>query len=249
MKKEKDTKDKIFTIPNVITMARLSLAIPFFGIIATNGVTAPYLCASIISLLAATDAVDGYIARKFHMQSHFGEVLDPIADKIFNWGLCFSLIACGAMPLWPLLILIRDVSVATVTFYQYRKNKIRMLPTFPAKLKTTFQSIGVISTILFGFGLDNILSMIAPLMMIGAISTNFFEVGEIKKKYFSNQKEKDITETVKKTSIPVEEEKNNTLEQVYTNLATKENDLGRTLPNQNIEHPLIKQKSIFQKYD
>lgn len=251
MKRETtDYEDKILTIPNVITVSRLILSIPLFSFIATFGITSPLLIGSLVTTLAATDAVDGFISRKFNMRSKFGEVIDPVADKIFNWGLCISLISCGAMPLWPLVILIRDVSVWSVTFYQYQKNGIRMRPTIPAKLKMVFQSLGVISTILFGFGTESILSMIAPLCMVGAISTFGFEVEKIKETYFScapNKKEtsktivEDFQDELEKTKISTK-----TVDKIKQKSQDVVKSVENTLDNST---PKIKQKSIYHKMD
>lgn len=247
MKERVDYEDKILTIPNVITMIRLVLSVPLFIFIGTFGITSPLLIASFVIILAASDAVDGFISRKFNMHSRFGEVFDPLADKIFNWGLCVSLIFCGAMPLWPLLILVRDVSIWTVTFYQYQKNRIRMTPTFPAKLKMALQSIGVISTILFGFGTESVLSLIAPLCMIGAISTFGFEIQKIKETYFSLQENLEKISTTSVENIQENTSKTKKSTKTVDKIKQKSKSVANTV--ENITSPKVKQKSIYHKID
>ena len=72
-------KEKIFTIPNVLSFVRIGL-IPFIAIFYFNEKT--YLTVLLIVLSALTDIVDGFIARKFNMISALGKALDPIADKL-----------------------------------------------------------------------------------------------------------------------------------------------------------------------
>lgn len=71
---------KIITIPNILSFFRLCL-IPV--IVWLYGVDHNYVCAGYILILSGmTDMVDGYIARRFHMVSNLGKILDPIADKL-----------------------------------------------------------------------------------------------------------------------------------------------------------------------
>jgi len=83
------TKEQVCTVPNYMSFARLVL-IPF---IIWSYAEKNYTVAVI--LLAAselTDVLDGIVARKFHMISEFGKVLDPICDKIMQGGLCACLL-------------------------------------------------------------------------------------------------------------------------------------------------------------
>ncbi|MCM1166583.1 MAG: CDP-alcohol phosphatidyltransferase family protein [Lachnospiraceae bacterium] len=72
-------KNRIFTIPNILSFCRIIL-IPFIVISYLNGKNV--LSAALLLLSAATDMLDGFIARKFDMISDWGKVLDPIADKL-----------------------------------------------------------------------------------------------------------------------------------------------------------------------
>lgn len=74
----------INTLPNLISIFRLLLAIPIFLIIQqlhTDFVYRYYLLA-IIFLAVSSDLLDGYIARKKNLISEFGKIIDPLSDKI-----------------------------------------------------------------------------------------------------------------------------------------------------------------------
>lgn len=191
---------KKLTLPNVLTVFRMIASIGLCSYIATMGITSPLLITLATIGIGATDAMDGFLARNCGMSSQLGSILDPIADKIFNWGLGITLMATGIMPLWPLLIAVRDASVFSISSYQFKKNGKEMLPTIPAKLKMFFQSAGVVSTLAFGFGSEG-LGLIAPICMGAAIATVVPEIFCIKKKYFSDSKREEEQEEGKASVV------------------------------------------------
>lgn len=81
-------------IPNALTLARLALATAFFVVLnffrfADQAPAGPWLLmvATVLFIMAAiTDALDGYLARKWHVESVFGRIVDPFADKILVLG-------------------------------------------------------------------------------------------------------------------------------------------------------------------
>ena len=82
-------KDQILTIPNLLSLIRL-LMIPL--IIWLYCEAQQYGAAVIMILLSGlTDIVDGFIARKYHMVSDFGKILDPTADKLTQAALILCL--------------------------------------------------------------------------------------------------------------------------------------------------------------
>lgn len=108
----------IWTIPNVLTISRIS-ASPFIGhYIITQNIT-PALCLFIYSCF--TDFLDGYLARKYKMKSLVGTILDPMADKILMLVTTGAL-ACPPGPqLIPIsiasLIIGRDALLGIAAFY------------------------------------------------------------------------------------------------------------------------------------
>ena len=81
---------KIITIPNILSFFRICL-IPV--IVWLYGVDHNYVWAGYILILSGmTDMIDGYIARRFHMVSNLGKILDPIADKLSQISIIVVLI-------------------------------------------------------------------------------------------------------------------------------------------------------------
>jgi cardiolipin synthase len=93
-----DGLDRIFTVPNVITLVRL-LCIPFF-LWLLFGAHYQTAAAILLAVLGATDWIDGFVARRYGQVSTFGKVLDPTADRILVGTAVISIMIYGAVPLW-----------------------------------------------------------------------------------------------------------------------------------------------------
>ena len=83
-----ERKRQVFSIPNIMSMFRIAL-IPLFASALLRGRTAA--ATALIALSALTDVADGFVARRFHMVTQLGKVLDPIADKLTLIVLSFCL--------------------------------------------------------------------------------------------------------------------------------------------------------------
>lgn len=82
--------EKIFTIPNLLSLFRLCL-IPV--IIRLYCAQHNYLRTTLVLTISGiTDIADGIIARKFHMISDFGKIFDPVADKLTQIAMLFCLV-------------------------------------------------------------------------------------------------------------------------------------------------------------
>jgi cardiolipin synthase len=74
---------KIFTIPNILSTFRIVLAFVYLWIFTSQEIEGKQeILAGILIVSAITDFLDGKIARRFHMVSELGKILDPIADKL-----------------------------------------------------------------------------------------------------------------------------------------------------------------------
>ena len=98
-------REQIKTIPNILSLLRLFLALLFWGI----GNSLDFLGKQTIMLVTLllsgiTDFLDGWIARKHNMVSEFGKVLDPIADKVTQGVLLLYLV--GKYPLLKMTIVL-----------------------------------------------------------------------------------------------------------------------------------------------
>ena len=113
---EDEPRDRgLWTIPNLISVLRLA-AVPWFMWLLLHD-DRPIAAGVLLAILGATDWVDGYIARHFDQASKFGQIVDPIADRVLLIAAGIALLASGYVPVWVgVAVLIREaiVSVATV---------------------------------------------------------------------------------------------------------------------------------------
>ena len=88
----KDWKKDVFTIPNMLSIFRLVLIPVYMRIyLKADAPKDHILAASILAVSCLTDALDGMIARRLHMVTQLGKVLDPLADKATQFTLILSL--------------------------------------------------------------------------------------------------------------------------------------------------------------
>lgn len=102
--------DRIFTIPNVLSLVRL-LCLPIF-LWLLFGRDDRLAAALLLAGLGATDWVDGYIARRFDQVSALGKILDPTADRLLLAGGVVAILIDGSVPAaiaW--LTIVREVGV------------------------------------------------------------------------------------------------------------------------------------------
>jgi cardiolipin synthase len=96
-----------------------------------------------------TDALDGFVARRFHQMTRVGALLDPVADKLVIVGSVLSLAQLGLLPLWLVLLIVgRDlVIVVGAVAFRLRVGHLEMAPLLSSKLNTVIQ-IGLILLVL-----------------------------------------------------------------------------------------------------
>lgn len=103
--------DRLWTVPNVITAVRLA-AIPLFLWI-LFGVESRAWAGWLLGSLAATDWIDGYVARRFNQASNFGKMFDPTVDRAMLVVGIVSILIDGAAPWWyAAIVLVREVLVS-----------------------------------------------------------------------------------------------------------------------------------------
>jgi CDP-diacylglycerol---glycerol-3-phosphate 3-phosphatidyltransferase len=128
------------TPANAVTIARLLCAPALWLVILT---TAPsYVAAGLWLVLASTDGVDGYLARR-HGTTRSGAFLDPLADKALVLGAMWALVAVDGFWWLPVaLITGRELAISAFRSYWGRRG-LAVPATFWAKVKTVVQSLAV----------------------------------------------------------------------------------------------------------
>jgi len=147
-----EEKLRPLTLPNFLTLIRMAI-IPFFVLAVTED---DFRLALWTFLLAGlTDALDGWMARRFDMESVFGAYLDPIADKLLIVTAYVTLtIPMGqqlVIPLWlAILALSRDLLIMVVALILYVVEGVRRFPPSPLGKATTFMHVLTVGVVLLG---------------------------------------------------------------------------------------------------
>jgi cardiolipin synthase len=111
--------DTVFTIPNVLTVVRF-LGVPFFIWLVLGPREYGY-GALVLAVMAGTDWVDGYIARRFNQMSRLGRIMDPIADRLALIAVAVTLVIAGVVEWWYLTaLLVPDTILLAVSLYYFR---------------------------------------------------------------------------------------------------------------------------------
>ena len=170
-------------LPNILTSARLVIALFMFVALAAAAGGVPWLSDHLtveqqmslqrwafwaFVVAAVTDFFDGWLARKLDAVSIWGAILDPIGDKILVCGALLGLMALGPNPLVILpagLILFREFAVSALREVGAGKG-IKLPVTMLAKWKTTLQLVAIgaemVLTSWAAFGLPTEPSVVAP---------------------------------------------------------------------------------------
>ncbi|KAL5328365.1 hypothetical protein ACEPPN_001864 [Leptodophora sp. 'Broadleaf-Isolate-01'] len=107
--------ENIYTIPNILTFSRL-IAAPIVGYLVLHDHHAWAI--GLFAYAGITDLVDGWIARRWNLQTVVGTIIDPMADKTLMTILTICLAIKGALPVWlATIILGRDVGLAITAIY------------------------------------------------------------------------------------------------------------------------------------
>ncbi|KAL2871320.1 cardiolipin synthase [Aspergillus lucknowensis] len=109
------THENIYTVPNILTFSRL-VAAPLVGYFLVYDYHATAL--ALFAYAGITDLVDGYIARRYNLQTVVGTVIDPMADKLLMTISVACLAVNASIPVWlAVIILGRDVGLAISAIY------------------------------------------------------------------------------------------------------------------------------------
>ena len=135
------------SLPNYLTWSRV-LMIPVISVlILTPGAWANYLSASLFCLVAFTDWLDGFLARKWKVESPFGAFLDPVADKLIVATTLVIIVEAderAIMALIAAIIIGREIAISALREWmaEIGARNIVAVSGF-GKLKTTMQMVGL----------------------------------------------------------------------------------------------------------
>jgi cardiolipin synthase len=125
-------------VPNLITLARI-LSVPLVVWAITSG---EMLIAFLLFVAAGiSDAVDGFLAKRFNMTTELGAYLDPLADKVLIVSIYVALGVSEAVPRWLVILVVsRDLMIVGAVMLSWLLGKpVEVKPLLVSKLNTAAQ--------------------------------------------------------------------------------------------------------------
>jgi CDP-diacylglycerol--glycerol-3-phosphate 3-phosphatidyltransferase len=139
----------IFTLPNLLTLFRIFVTPLFFILFFYFPTKVFSLLASLLFALASlTDFLDGYIARRWNLETSLGKFLDPLADKLLVAVALIMLIPLDRVPSWMVAVIIgREILVTGLRVVAVTEGLVISASRL-GKYKTVLQILSVISLLI-----------------------------------------------------------------------------------------------------
>jgi cardiolipin synthase len=151
-------------IPNLITLGRILLVPIVVWAISSPG--AMWIAFVLFVVAGVSDAVDGFLAKRFHMATELGAYLDPLADKALIVSIYLTLGINGAIPRWlVILVVARDILIVGGIMLSWLVgNPLKIKPLLVSKLNTVAQIVFA-CVVLGSLGFDIKADMLTRVLM------------------------------------------------------------------------------------
>ena len=166
------TVQSSLNLANAVTILRIAM-VPFFAVtlMADGGHTVRWrlVATVILAVAAATDRVDGLIARRSGQVTDLGKLLDPIADKMLVGTALVLLSVLGDLWWWvTVVVLVRELGITVMRFFILR---YLVLPASRGgKVKTVLQSVAIGVYLLPLGHLPELVTVVAGVLMAVAVA-------------------------------------------------------------------------------
>lgn len=163
---------KTSDIPNLITGLRILLVPPFLSLLLQERYGAAL---SLFVIAGISDALDGFLAKRFGWTSTLGGILDPIADKLLLMGAVLALGWLNELPVWLVaLVILRDLTiVAGAIGYHLMIERVQASPLRISKLNTLMQ-LTLVFAVIVNYGITSLpVWLLAGLIYLTALTTGW----------------------------------------------------------------------------
>jgi cardiolipin synthase (CMP-forming) len=178
--REGGRKGVVLNLPNLITIARILLVPVVVWAIASHEMQVAFI---LFLLAGVSDAVDGFLAKRFHMKSELGAYLDPLADKVLIVSIYVALGITEAIPRWIVILVVsRDILIVGGIMLAVLLGKpMKVKPVLVSKLNTAAQIVFaalVLAALAFGFTADLAERIIMGIVAVLTLASIGFYVRE-----------------------------------------------------------------------
>ena len=133
-------------LPNLLTIIRMGLVpvfIVFFYVGHGGAPVFSVLAFAVFLIAAATDAVDGHIARSRGLITNFGKLMDPLADKVLTTAAFIVLVDVDVIPAWMVIVILAREFIITGLRGVAASEGVVIEAGLSGKLKTVFQMVAI----------------------------------------------------------------------------------------------------------
>ena len=129
------------------------------------------VAAVLFAVASATDWLDGYLARKWHIVSNFGKFADPLADKMLVMAAFIMLVPLDLAPAWVIAVIVcRELAVTGLRLLLVEQGGVVMAAALPGKIKTFTQMLSIIFLLL---GLTTIGTIFLYICLVATIYSGY----------------------------------------------------------------------------
>ena len=131
-------------LPNALTIGRLVLIPVFVGLMVKAGDSHSWPAGIVFGVAGVTDQIDGFLARRWRVESRFGKIADPLADRLMIDAAVILLVAYGRLP-WAGLVVIgaRDLVLGIVGWRVLKPRGVDLDVNLVGKIATWFLYAGI----------------------------------------------------------------------------------------------------------
>src|SRR5437667_10725360 len=165
------------SIPNLITLARILLVPVVIWAITSGEMRIAFL---LFFAAGVSDAVDGFLAKRFGMATELGAYLDPLADKAMIVSIYVALGIVEAIPRWLVILVVsRDIMIVGAVILSWLVDKpVKLKPLTISKLNTVVQillALLVLASLAIGFDADIAIQALTALVaVLTSLSVAFY---------------------------------------------------------------------------
>lgn len=161
-------------LPNALCILRMLLAVPVAVLLARGEYAVTML---VFGFAAVTDALDGFLAKRFHWTSELGKALDPLADKILLVTSFVTLTIVGVVPIWITVpVVVRDllITFGAIVYVNVFGPLTDARPTVISKLNTLVQIAYVLAVVgapALGMSWPLAITVLATLVIVTTVAS------------------------------------------------------------------------------
>lgn len=136
--------DRVLTVPNLVTAARFALLVPVCALILQRATGWGPLI--LLAVWASTDWLDGFLAGVLDQRSRFGQILDPLTDRL-GIGLVVICLAWVDALSWMAVLIVLAVDVAALVFAGPAARAGKITVTWLGKVRTAVMFVGIVALV------------------------------------------------------------------------------------------------------